>query len=207
MPFLLHNTSLILISVWVALRQDSCLSYPSTPNFTDSLQCKKYKLLSVGNLLDLSASVFETYALRSLNWELRTLFHVSETAISTWSYEPREGPLTVSRAKAQPTCSVILRTRVLVWPLESKPRPPVLQSSALLMELTLPGSKENHTIASFIPSSFPGPLFIQYSGARETGTVIIKNLGNLFSLSFPTLRLLLLYMNILSLRFFWSSKL
>ena len=47
------------------------------------------------------------------------------------------------------------------------------------MELTLPGSKENHTIASFIPSSFPGPLFIQYSGARETGTVIIKNLGNL----------------------------
>ena len=193
MPFLLHNTWLILISVWVALRQDSCLSYASTPNFTDSLQCKKYKLLSVGNLLDLSASVFETYALGSLNWELRTLFHVSETAISTWSYEPREGPLTVSRAKAQPTCSVILRTRVLVC--------------ALLMELTLPGSKENHTIASFIPSSFPGPLFIQYSGARETGTVIIKNLGNLFSLSFPTLRLLLLYMNILSLRFFWSSKL
>lgn len=44
------------------------------------------------------------------------------------------------------------------------------------MELTL---KNYHTVASFIPTWFPGPLFIPYSGEREAGTVKIKNLGQL----------------------------
>ena len=53
------------------------------------------------------------------------------TAISTWSSEPGEGPATCS-AKTVPSFFRYFKT--LVRPRESNPRPPALQSSALLTE-------------------------------------------------------------------------
>lgn len=213
MPFFLHNTSLILISVWVALRQVSCLSYASTPNFTDSLQCQKYKLLSVGNLLDLSASVFKTYALRSLNWELRTLFHVSETAnFNMVLWTARRSPHSF-QGKGTTYLLSYFKNPSIGLALGIKPatsRSAVQRSTNGVNSAWV---KRKLTYYRFfhpnlVPRASLYPIFWSArdwdSNNKEPGQPGTRLLSpfNAFSLSSPTLRLLLLYMNILSLRFF-----
>ena len=59
----------------------------------------------------------------------------------TWSFEPSDG-LAVCKANAVPSFLIYLRLWVLLQPRESNPRPPTLQSSALLTELFLPSSNK-----------------------------------------------------------------
>ena len=55
----------------------------------------------------------------------------------TWSSEPREGPA-ACRAKEVPSFLSYFKTLSIGRARESNPRPPALQSSALLTELILP---------------------------------------------------------------------
>ena len=67
----------------------------------------------------------------------------------TWSFEPSDG-LAVCKANAVPSFLIYLRLWVLLQPRESNPRPPTLQSSALLTELFLPSS--NKKLIAIIPT-------------------------------------------------------
>lgn len=213
MPFLLHNTSLILISVWVALRQDSCLSYGSTPNFTDSLQCKKYKLLWKPTWFKCQC----IWNLRTEITELRTENGVSRLRdrhfnMVFWtarrSRHSFQGKGTTYLLSYFKTPSIGLALGIKPATSRSAVQRSTNGVNSAWVKRKLPYCR------LFQPNPVPrASLYPIFWSARDwdsnnkepgqpgsTGTRLLSPF-KAFSLSSPTLRLLLLYTNILSLRF------